>query len=43
MWRTTFDGNNYGRGAAIGIIMLLTVAILIIPYLVYSMRSEEEA
>jgi glucose/mannose transport system permease protein len=43
MWRTTFDGNNYGRGAAIGIIMLLTVALLIIPYLVYSMRSEEEA
>jgi glucose/mannose transport system permease protein len=43
MWRATFDGNNYGRGAAIGIIMLLTVAVLIIPYLVYSMRSEEEA
>jgi glucose/mannose transport system permease protein len=42
MWRTTFDGNNYGRGAAIGIIMLLTVAVLIIPYLVYSMRSEEQ-
>jgi len=43
MWRTTFDGNNYGRGAAIGIIMLMTVALLIIPYLIYSMRSEEEA
>jgi glucose/mannose transport system permease protein len=41
MWRTTFDGNNYGRGAAIGIIMLITVAVLIIPYLVYSMRSEQ--
>jgi len=42
MWRTTFDGNNYGQGAAIGVLMLLTVAVLIVPYLVYSMRSEEE-
>jgi glucose/mannose transport system permease protein len=42
MWRTTFDGNNYGRGAAIGILMLITVAVLIVPYLVYSMRSEAE-
>jgi len=42
MWRTTFDGLNYGRGAAIGILMLVTVAFLIVPYLVYSMRSEAE-
>lgn len=42
MWRTTFDGNNYGQGAAIGVLMLLTVAVLIVPYLVYSMRTEEE-
>lgn len=42
MWRTTFDGNNYGQGAAIGIFMLVTVAILIIPYLVNSMRAESD-
>jgi glucose/mannose transport system permease protein len=42
MWRTTFDGLNYGRGAAIGIFMLITVAVLIIPYLIYSMRTEAE-
>jgi glucose/mannose transport system permease protein len=42
MWRTTFDGNNYGQGAAIGIFMLVTVALLIIPYLVNSMRTETE-
>ena len=42
MWRTTFDGNNYGQGAAIGIFMLLTVAVLIIPYMVYTMRSESD-
>ena len=42
MWRTTFDGNNYGQGAAIGIFMLVTVAVLIIPYMVYSMRTESD-
>ncbi|MBN1311979.1 MAG: sugar ABC transporter permease [Anaerolineae bacterium] len=41
MWRTTFDGSNYSRGAAIGIIMLITVAVLIVPYLITSMRSQE--
>ena len=42
MWRTTFDGLNYGQGAAIGIFMLVTVAVLIIPYMIYSMRSESD-
>jgi len=42
MWRTTFDGTNYGQGAAIGILMLISVAILVVPYLVQSMRSETE-
>ncbi len=42
MWRTTFDGNNYGQGAAIGIFMLITVAVLIIPYMIYSMRTESD-
>ncbi len=42
MWRTTFDGNNYGQGASIGIIMLLSVAVLIVPYMIYSMRSESD-
>jgi len=42
MWRTTFDGTNYGQGAAIGILMLVSVAILVIPYLVYSMRTEAQ-
>jgi glucose/mannose transport system permease protein len=42
MWTTTFDGTNYGQGAAIGILMLVSVAILVIPYLIYSMRTEAE-
>ena len=40
MWQTTFDGLFYGRGASIGILLLISVAILIIPYLYYSLRSQ---
>jgi glucose/mannose transport system permease protein len=42
MWQTTFDGYFFGRGAAIGIMLLISVAVLIIPYLIYSLRSESE-
>ncbi len=42
MWTTTFDGTNYAQGAAIGILMLVSVAILVVPYLIYSMRTEAE-
>lgn len=42
MWTTTFDGNNYAQGAAIGILMLLSVAVLVVPYLIQSMRTEAE-
>ncbi|MCB8919110.1 MAG: sugar ABC transporter permease [Ardenticatenaceae bacterium] len=40
MWTTTFDGNFYGRGAAIGILLLLSVAVLVIPYLYFTLRKE---
>lgn len=43
MWQTTFDGGFYGRGAAIGILLLVSVAVLVIPYLAYSTRTEAEA
>jgi glucose/mannose transport system permease protein len=42
MWRTTFDGTNYAQGAAIGILMLVSVSLLVVPYLVRSMRKETE-
>jgi glucose/mannose transport system permease protein len=42
MWVTTFDGTNYAQGAAIGVLMLISVAVLIIPYLVQNMRTETE-
>ncbi len=40
MWQTTFDGLFYGRGAAIGILLLVSVAVLIIPYIVYTQKTE---
>jgi glucose/mannose transport system permease protein len=40
MWQTTFDGLFYGRGAAIGILLLISVAVLIIPYMRYTQRTE---
>jgi glucose/mannose transport system permease protein len=42
MFETTFQGNHYSQGATISIIMLLMVAIVIIPYLAYSLRREVE-
>jgi glucose/mannose transport system permease protein len=42
MWQTTFDGYFYGRGAAIGILLLLSVAVLVIPYLRYTLKTEAE-
>jgi len=42
MWTTTFDGTNYAQGAAIGVLMLVSVAVLVVPYLVYSIRTEAE-
>lgn len=42
MWTTTFDGNFYNRGAAIGMLLLLSVAVLVIPYLWYTLRTEAE-
>jgi glucose/mannose transport system permease protein len=40
MWQTTFDGLFYGRGAAIGTLLLLSVAVLIIPYIRYTLKNE---
>ncbi|MFA5786122.1 MAG: sugar ABC transporter permease [Actinomycetota bacterium] len=42
MWTATFDANSYARGAAIGILLLGGVAILVVPYLIYSLKSEAE-
>jgi glucose/mannose transport system permease protein len=43
MWDTTFRGNNFAQGAAIATILLLSVALLIVPYLVHTFRTEVKA
>ncbi len=40
MYDTTFRGNYFSQGAGIAIILLISVAVLIIPYLRYSLRVE---
>ncbi len=42
MFTATFRQNLYARGAAIATILLLMVAVLIVPYLLWSMRQEVE-
>ena len=42
MWDITFLGNRFAQGAAVAMVLLVLVAVLIIPYLVYSIRTEAE-
>lgn len=42
MFFTTFRGGFYARGAAIATLLLLIVAVVIVPYIWYSMRSERK-
>ncbi|MDX1994991.1 MAG: sugar ABC transporter permease [bacterium] len=40
MFFETFRGQNFGRGAAIAMVMLVMVAVVIVPYLISNFRSE---
>ncbi len=42
MFMTSFRGNEFAKGAAIAIVMLIMVAVIIIPYLVNTLRTEHE-
>jgi glucose/mannose transport system permease protein len=42
MWETTFHANRFAQGAAIAVILLLMVSLLIVPYLIFSVRREAE-
>ncbi len=40
MWFTTFDGFNFNRGATIATLLMVGVSVVIVPYIVYSIRAE---
>lgn len=42
MWQVIFDYQNFAKGAAIAIIILLLIAIVVIPYLIYVVKTEEQ-
>ncbi len=42
MWETTFDQARFAAGAAIAVVLLILISLLIIPYLVVSLRQQEE-
>lgn len=42
MFDTTFRGDNFSQGAGIAVIILIMVAVLIVPYLLYSLRAETQ-
>jgi glucose/mannose transport system permease protein len=43
MWQTSFQGNHFAQGASIAIVMLVLVATLVVPYLIYTRRTEVQA
>jgi glucose/mannose transport system permease protein len=43
MWILIYDARDYAKGAAIATLLLVGISILIIPYLIYTVRSERRA
>lgn len=43
MYLTAFRGNQFAKGAAIAVVMLVMVAVVIVPYLVSTLRQDHEA
>lgn len=42
MWEATFDQRNYAKGTAIAVVLLLLIALIIIPYLRWVIKQENE-
>jgi len=40
MWQTAFNDNQFAKGAAVGTVMLVLVATLIVPYLIWNRRQD---
>jgi glucose/mannose transport system permease protein len=43
MWILIYDARDYAKGAAIATLLLLGISLLVIPYLIYTVRAEREA
>jgi glucose/mannose transport system permease protein len=43
MWQTAFRDGEFGRGAAVAIVMLVIIAVVVVPYLVWNRRQGVEA
>jgi len=43
MWIQIYDYSDYAKGAAIATLLLLGISVLVIPYLIYTVRSERRA
>ncbi|TDD64173.1 sugar ABC transporter permease [Jiangella aurantiaca] len=43
MWFTTFEGLNFSIGAAIATLLVVGIALVIVPYIWYSVRSERRS
>ncbi len=43
MYLTAFRGNQFAKGAAIGVVLLIMVAVVIVPYLAGQLRREARA
>jgi len=41
MWQTTFDAYNFARGATLATYILISVAVFVIPYLIFTTRKEK--
>ena len=42
MWQVIFDFQNYAKGASIAMIILVLIAVAVIPYLIYVVKTEEQ-
>ena len=43
MWIQIYDSSDYAKGAAIATLLLLLISILVIPYLIYTVRAERRS
>jgi glucose/mannose transport system permease protein len=43
MWILIYDARDYAKGAAIATLLLIGISVLVVPYLIYTIRSERES